>query len=78
MYTLKEAEPLLGLKRARIMQLIAAGELKTVKQWDEQRGPRRYVSASEIERFRTARAAEIAETEGRGRRPKLPPGEKAS
>lgn len=75
--TLREAEPVLGLKRARLMQLIRAGELKATKELAAVGGSRLVISPDEIKRFREARtkAAQGGER-GRGRPQKVPGAEK--
>lgn len=72
MLTISEAEPILGLKRARIMQLKAEGKLHLEKRLAEIGGSKLYISQAEIDRFLRERAEERDAMKGPGRRPRAP------
>ena len=72
MLTLREAGELLGLKRARLMQLIAQGELRSEKRLADVGGSQRYISRAELQRFIQARETQAAQGRKPGRPPKVP------
>ena len=72
MLTLREAGEMLGLKRARLMQLIAEGALQSEKRLADVGGSRRYISRAEIERFIKTREVVSQQQRRPGRPPKVP------